>query len=786
LQLRERLEGKRMLLTGVTGFVGEALLHRILGELPDTHVVALVRRKGSLTGRARMEQLLAKPIFEPVREQYAGEAGAVIDARITVVEGDLADVPELPADLDIVIHCAGDVSFDPPIHEAFETNVLGTERLLRRILASGSDPHYVHVSTAYTAGRRRGAIPEASVEHDVDWRTEARWGLAMRDRIEETSRSPGVLSRLRKEAEREHRRAGPITSAQDAERRRREWVDKKLVQAGGERARSLGWTDVYTFTKAMGERVVEEIGAPLPVTIVRPSIIESALQIPHPGWIEGFKMAEPLILAYGRGELPEFPASPDGVVDIVPVDHVVGATLTAAAAPPEPGSPAYFHVSSGGRNPLTFSRLYELVRAYFDENPFDMSERGAVRLPTWRFPGGENVDRLLVMSERAHKMADWAVRHAPRGERIRKFARELDQQQRRLDFLRRYLDLYRPYAEAELHFTDDKTMELFRALEPADQEAFAFDTSVFDWKHYLVDVHCPSVTASMRQYDVIRRRRGRSAPTVAKDLPQSTEILAAFDMDGTLLSSNVVETYLWLRLPELNRDGKVREVATMLRKLPGFLAAERRDRGGFLRAVYRRYRGADLDELERIVDDVLAQHVLERVSAAALRRVRAHRAAGHRTILITGAIRPLTRPLSELFDEIVAADLAVDDQGRCTGYLSSPPLVGESRAAWLKWYAGQNGFELPRSYAYADSHSDLPLLRVVGRPVAVSPDVHLWREARKGRWPVEDWRTSGAVSRLAMPTREFGTEEFGGRESQARAPSARNLGARENTGELRS
>src|SRR5690606_15623523 len=139
------------------------------------------------------------------------------------------------------------------------------------------------------------------------------------------SRGPGVLAKLTKAAEREHRRAGPITAAQDAERRRTEWVRKRLVEAGGQRARSLGWTDVYTFTKAMGERVVEEIGAPLPVSIVRPSIIESALETPYPGWIEGFKMAEPLIMAYGRGELPEFPASPDGVVDIVPVDHVVSA-----------------------------------------------------------------------------------------------------------------------------------------------------------------------------------------------------------------------------------------------------------------------------------------------------------------------------------------------------------------------------------------------------------------------------------------------------------------------------
>ena len=97
MKLRERLEGKRVLLTGVTGFVGEALLHRILGDLPDTNVVALVRRKGSLTGRARMEQLLAKPIFDHARKEHGDDAGALIDARISVLEGDLADVPELPA-----------------------------------------------------------------------------------------------------------------------------------------------------------------------------------------------------------------------------------------------------------------------------------------------------------------------------------------------------------------------------------------------------------------------------------------------------------------------------------------------------------------------------------------------------------------------------------------------------------------------------------------------------------------------------------------------------------------
>jgi len=148
---------------------------------------------------------------------------------------------------------------------------------------------------------------------------------------------------------------------------------------------------------------------------------------------------------------------------------------------------------------------------------------------------------------------------------------------------------------------------------------------------------------------------------------------------------------------------------------------------------------------------VLAEHVLERLSGDAVRRIREHRAAGHKTILITGAIRPLTRPLEPLFDEIVAAELAVDDRGRCTGFLSGPPLVGESRAAWIKHRARGTNIDLSKSYAYADSHSDLPMLSVVGNPVAVSPDVSLFRAARAARWQIVDWKTPSTSSRLELP-----------------------------------
>ncbi len=767
--VRDRLAGRHVLVTGVTGFVGEALLHLLLAEVPDLTVSVLVRPKGSTTAEARTAALLRKPIFSDA-VAAAGTVEALMAARIDVVPGDLADTPALPTDLDAVVHCAGDVSFDPPVDEGFRTNVVGTRELLARVReaeeARGAPIHYVHVSTAYVSGRRRGMIPEESLDHDVDVDAELAWGLAQRQAAEHRSRSPYVLARQRRSAERAHGRAGLITVARATEAERKDWVRRELVRLGTERARSLGWTDCYTFTKALGERVVEQHAREHPVSIVRPSIIESALVRPHPGWIEGFKMAEPLILAYGRGELPEFPAAGDTVVDIVPVDHVVAALVAVLAHPPEPGAPAYFHVSSGDRNPLTFRELYDQVRAYFDEHPFQAGDRGAARLPDWRFPGAQTVERLLATSERAHRVADWAVGHAPRSDRARDVARKLDQQGRRLEFLRRYLDLYHEYAQAQLRFSDARTLALFGSLGPEDQERFAFDTAVVDWPVYLREIHCPAVTAPIRALDERRRSRARTAPRLTplpaaaqdgahrKDDPEPAPAAAFFDLDGTLMSSNVIEGYLWLRLQELQGSRRLGELGRVAGKVPGFVQAERRDRTDFLRAVYRQYAGARLADLERIVDEQLTSHVLSRLSAAAVRRVRQHRAAGHRTILITGAIRPLTRPLAPLFDHVEAADLAVDERGVCTGFLAATPLVGESRAAWMRGYAAEHGIDLRASHGYADSYSDLPLLRTVGHPVAVRPDVALFREARKAHWAVVDWPSPDASSRALVPGRE--------------------------------
>jgi HAD superfamily hydrolase (TIGR01490 family) len=733
--LRDALAGRRVFVTGVTGFVGEALLERLLADFPDTEVSVLIRPRAGSNGRRRLESLLRKPAFSTLRETATIEELA---DRITVVEGDLGAVPDLPADLDVVVHCAGEVSFDPAIDEGFTTNVYGTAEVLRAARARGARPHFVHVSTAYVAGLRTGFVPEGRLDHLVDWRAEAAAAARQRARIEDESRSGDLLDGFLKEARREHGKTGYQAVAKDAEQRRRRWVDKQLVAAGRERARSLGWTDCYTFTKAMGERLLEEQRGDVPLSVVRPSIIESALQRPAPGWIEGFKMAEPIILAYGRGELPDFPAAPDGTIDIIPVDLVVNAILAVMATPPPP-DPIYYQVCSGSSNPLLFQDLYRIVRGYFERKPLVKRDRGEIGATTWRFAGAATLDRQLRLGERAVDLADRALRLAPRSSRTRATFRELDRADAKLRFLRRYTELYKPYTQALLTFDDTNTRRLAESLSPEDAAAFPTDCAIFSWEDYLPS-HCEGITAGLRAMSKTPSRPKASRPA----LEPRQDVVAIFDLDGTLMDSNIIESYLWLRLTgDGQRVGadRVREIGSVARELPRYLTEERRDRAGLIRAVYERYAGSDPEELARIVDDDVSTIILGKVHPAAIRRVREHRAAGHRTVLLTGAVEVLTRPLRPLFDDIVTARLTVGPDGRHTGRLASAPLVGEARAAWISAYARAESISLPHSYAYADSQSDLPMLRAVGHPIAVNPDLAVLKIARKAGWQVEEWST---------------------------------------------
>ncbi|MGH9226330.1 MAG: HAD-IB family phosphatase [Acidimicrobiales bacterium] len=765
--IREVLGGQRIAVTGATGFLGTAIVERLLRAVPGCEVVLLVRpgRRATPADRARRE-IFGNDAFKPLKAEWGKGCDDQIAARVHVVGGDVSidglglddEGRALLTSCDTIIHSAALVSFDAPIDRAMETNLLGPPRMLEVLHAAGASPHLIAVSTAYVAGNRRGRAPEAPLTEtpfstDVSWRGEVEAIRRARGDAEAESRRPELLERFAKEARHELGAAGPPLLAAKGERLREQWVSDFLVKAGRSRAKALGWPDAYAYTKALAERAALELHGDVPLTIARPSIIESALEYPQPGWIRGFRMAEPIIISYGRGLLKEFPGIPESVVDVIPVDLVVAALLgIAAAGPPAVAEPSVYHVSTGARNPLRYDHLVDTVRDYYGEHPIYDTEGQPIVVAPWSFGGRGRVQKQLVRGISLLKGAEKVIGSLPiRGEKAEVSGRVEEkriQAERALD----YVKLYGAYAEVEAVFGDARLRALWESLDADDQARFSFDTNVIDWTEYILNVHMPTVVRQGRVRMTGGRREGLSREDRTRRAVLSPERhFAAFDLENTLIASNVVESYSWLASRRMDDDERVRFVTRMLKAAPGMWTLDRKDRGDFLRNFYRRYEGAPAERVREDAWELFSDLLLKKSFPAGIRRVREHRRAGTRTVLITGALDFVIEPLRPLFDDVVCAHMGVDSQGRLTGELLDAPPTGEARALVMEEYAREHGLSMAESVVYADSASDLPMLEAVGYPVAVNAEPKLAAIARKRGWHVEQWTKAPGAPRPPLP-----------------------------------
>ncbi|HEX6380046.1 MAG TPA: HAD-IB family phosphatase [Acidimicrobiia bacterium] len=762
--IADELAGRRIAVTGATGFLGTALVERLLRSVPECEVLPLVRpgRRAGAAERVRRD-ILRNDAFDRLRREWGDDFDATIARRLRPLGGDVsvdglglndADRAAL-AEVDVVIHSAAAVSFDSPLDAAVAVNLLGPTRVAQALTAVGSSAHLIAVSTAYVAGNRRGDAPEALLTDtlfstDVDWRAEVAGANRARADADAESRRPEMLRRFMKGARAELGAAGTPLLASRAERLREQWVDDRLVELGRVRAAALGWPDAYAYTKALGERALAESRGEVPVSIVRPSIIESAVADPYPGWIRGFRMAEPVIISYARGLLKEFPGLPEGIVDVIPVDFVVAAAL-AVAASGAPEEPVVYQAVTGRRNPLKYRTLVDLVQDWFSARPLYDDAGQPIVVPNWSFPGRGKVRRQLDRAVKGITAAEKAVGHLPiRGAKA-DFAATLEERRTQAERALGYVELYGAYVETEARFDDQQLAALWDTLPDADRAAFCFDPRTIDWATYVSDVHLPSIVHHARvrtkpgpKGGLTRSDRGRRAVLS----PDRT--LAVFDLENTLLASNVVESYSWLASRRMDTGQRVRFVARMLSEAPSLLALDRRDRGDFLRHFYRRYDGAPVERVRADAWELFSDLLLEKSFPEGLRRVREHRRLGHRTVLLTGALDFVIEPLRPLFDDVVAATLDERD-GRLTGELLAVPPTGEARALLLAQYADANDLVLTDAVAYADSASDLPMLESVGFPVAVNPEPKLATIARRRGWHVEHWSKAPGGPRPLLP-----------------------------------
>ncbi len=788
--IAEALAGRRIAITGTTGFLGTALLEKLMRAVPDCELVLLVRAgKRSSAAQRVQREILRNDAFDGLRAAW-GKDGftAECDRRIRVITGDVgADGLGLsPDDLatlagcDIVIHSAATVSFDSPLDSAVEVNLLGPVRIAETLGALGSTAHLVAVSTCYVAGSRRGSAPEQLVQDgpfalDLDWRAEVRAARRVRDDADMASRTPERLAGFRAEARRELGAAGTPALAAKTEQRRVQWVRDQLVDAGRSRAASLGWPDAYTYTKCLGEGALTETANRLgvPFSIVRPSIIASSFAEPRPGWIRGFRMAEPVIISFARGLLKEFPGIPEGTVDVIPVDMVVNAICCVAALGPE-RAPKITQVASGSINPLKYRQLVDNVSGWFTEHPLYDEEGQPIVVPEWSFPGRGRVEGQLNRAKTLIERGERTLQALPLRGRQAEWSAKLEQRKGDIERALEYVELYGAYAVCEAIYDVTNLIAMHDALDVSDRDTFGFDPRVIDWPTYVRTVHLPSVVEHARVKTTPTRTRSNRAERLRAGVLDGRRQVAAFDLENTLISSNVVVSWAWLATRRLPPGDKARFVAKAIAEGPSLLALDRKDRGDFLRFFYRRYEDAPLAQIDEDTRELFSRLILMKSFPDGIRRVREHRAAGHRTVLITGALDFVVEPLRPLFDEIVAARLDVKPAtsarpARYAGELLDTPPTGETRAQVLFDYCAANGFDPAECVAYADSSSDLPMLEAVGFPVAVNPETRLAAIARKRGWLVEHWAPSNGAPTPLLPIAPTKRPPFGRRPGRSRA-----------------
>jgi long-chain acyl-CoA synthetase len=477
--IQEFFTGKTVLVTGATGFLGKALVEKILRSLPSIRrLYLLVRPKERASRTVSAEdrfwgEVLKSSIFDRLKRDLGDGFDSFVEQRVAVINGDLTDdrlgvgdddYRRLCDEVEVIINSAAVVVFDERLDLSLNLNTMGARRMMdvardcRRLQA------VVHISTCYVSGTRKGWVAEELTSAEFDVEAEA--------------------TRLEQECAAIKQRCGADRDA----------AKKELVALGLRSARARGWHDTYTFTKWMGEQLTLKYRGDVPTVILRPAIIESTFQEPEPGWIDGFRMGDPLFVGYGKGHLQDFPARQDTICDLIPCDHVVNAILACTPRCAAERGFKVYQVATGELNPVHFRTMFDIGHEYFTKNP--MYERDGTRIPTphWTYPDVATYRRRLAWKYAAPLKVGAALL------RPLSFVRKIDRARRRLkargaqlELLLYYVDIYSPYTTIESRYYTTNTQALWNSLSPEDQREFGFDPRGIDWRDYIGNIHIPGL-----------------------------------------------------------------------------------------------------------------------------------------------------------------------------------------------------------------------------------------------------------------------------------------------------
>ncbi len=508
----QSFSGKQILLVGSTGFIGKVWLGILLLDLPEIKkIYLLIRRQGARSAVQRFEKIVAEsPVFKPFHEQFGEKLAEYLGEKLEILEGDIGEprfgldertASHLHSNLNLIVNSAGLTDFNPDLRLALNTNadsVLHLVDFLRRCDHAG----LVHVSTCFVNGRTDGRVPEELVPNytpkgfpEFDVYRERQFLHEAVERVTREGESPESAERFRQESMTRHRPGeDPVAEERVIQtlirKARTRWVRDQLIELGIERARIWGWPNIYTYTKSLGESLLQAEGGHLPIAVVRPSIVESSIYQPFRGWNEGVNTTAPLSYLLGT-YFRQLPSNKRKRLDVIPVDYVCrGLTLVSAAVLARCHEKVY-QLATSANNPADMRRTIELtslahrkhyrsleglehwLRARCDTIPVSKTRYQNVSLPRFQTLL-QGIQRLLVFLP----FVEEAV--------VRK--------QRAIDRCQKVIGLYEPFIlDNEYFFAADHIRVLSQALPENEARTFEYDTDTIDWYDYWINLHVPAL-----------------------------------------------------------------------------------------------------------------------------------------------------------------------------------------------------------------------------------------------------------------------------------------------------
>lgn len=212
-----------------------------------------------------------------------------------------------------------------------------------------------------------------------------------------------------------------------------------------------------------------------------------------------------------------------------------------------------------------------------------------------------------------------------------------------------------------------------------------------------------------------------------------------FDVDGTLITTNLVHPTLFYMLNQPTPLHSAAKLGRALVKAPWMALAEMRDRRLFNELLFTSFDGVSEDRLVCLAEETFDKVMKPAIYPKARDLVRCSLDKGHDVVLISGALDFLIHLLAAHLGatDVIANRLEIKDRF-ATGKLLRPVVAGPEKARLVRDHARARGHDLDECFAYSDSYSDVPMLSVVGYPAAVNPDRRLKMLAQAYHWPILD------------------------------------------------